>query len=236
MEIPAGGRGAYRLAQFDNYAHRLRRFFPHTPPLTIDLRARVSAPDLPGTWGFGLWNDPFGLSLGFGGAPLRLPALPNAAWFFYGSPENSLSFREDVPANGFFAGTFASPRIPSLLLAPALLGLPLLALRPISRLLRRLAGGVIRQAGAPVRVNVTDWHDYRIEWQPRLGRFFVDGNLMLETTLAPAAPLGLVIWIDNQYAAWRADGRIHFGTLSNPAAWLEIEKYEFRQEYPPAAR
>jgi hypothetical protein len=223
MEIPAGPRGTYRLSQFDDYARRPRRLFPHTAPRTLNLRARVSADALPGTWGFGLWNDPFGLSLGFGGMPFRLPTLPNAAWFFYGSPENSLSFRDDLPANGFFAGTFASPRLPSPLLAPALLGIPLLAVRPLSRWLRGLAARVIRQAGAPARVDVTVWHDYKIEWEPSLCRFFVDETILLETPLAPSGPLGLVIWIDNQYAAWGPDGRPGYGTLSNPAAWLETD-------------
>ncbi|KAF0107258.1 MAG: hypothetical protein FD146_1736 [Anaerolineaceae bacterium] len=248
MEIPAGPRGTYRLAQFDDYARRPRRLFPHAPPRTLSLRARVSAGALPGTWGFGLWNDPFGLSLGFGGTTFRLPCLPEAAWFFYGSPENSLSLqpchcerseaisrhargllrrsapRNDIPSSDFFAGTFAAPRIPSLLLAPAILGLPMLAIRPLSRWLRRLAGKLIRQDGASVRVDVTEWHDYKIEWQSRLCRFCVDDVPALETPLAPSGPLGLVIWLDNQYAAWGPDGRPGYGTLANPAAWLEVEE------------
>jgi len=222
MEIPAGARGTYRLAQLDDYSRRPRCFFPHAPPLTVSLRLRVSASDLPGTWGFGLWNDPFGLSLGFGGSPVRLPALPQAAWFFYGSPENSLSFQEDAPANGFFAGTFASPPLPSLVLAPAVLALPLLTIRPLSRWLHRLAGKFIHQDGAPVREAGSSWHEYKIQWQSCLCRFSVDDVLLLETPLAPSAPLGLVIWIDNQYAAWGPDRRPGYGTLGNPAAWLEI--------------
>jgi len=222
MEIPAGARGTYRLAQLDDYSHRPRRFFPHVPPLTVSLRARVSASDLPGTWGFGLWNDPFGLSLGFGGSPVRLPALPQAAWFFYGSPENYLSFQEKVPANGFFAGTFASPHFPTLVLAPTALALPMLAICPLSRWLHRLAGKLIHQDGAPLRVDAAPWHAYKIEWQSSLCRFCVDDVIVLETHLAPSAPLGLVFWIDNQYAAWDPDRRPGYGTLKNPAAWLEI--------------
>jgi hypothetical protein len=34
--------------------------------------------------------------------------------------------------------------------------------------------------------------------------------------------LGLTLWIDNQYAAWRPDGKIGFGVLGNEEAWLEI--------------
>jgi hypothetical protein len=278
MEIPAGPRGTYRLAQYDDYTHLSRDRFPHVPPLTlrqaqgnaISLRARVSAADLPGTWGFGLWNDPFGLSLGFGGTASRLPALPQAAWFFYGSKENHLSLRggsssserseerietrrhrtrrvgnpladreiasgnpqkagagdrprNDTPANGFFAGTFRSPSIPSLLLAPAALTLPLLPIRPISRWLRRLTSKIILQSGIPVEVDVTKWHEYKIEWQRDGCSFFVDGQSILVTPISPRGRLGLVIWIDNQYAFWRPDGRAGWGTLENPKAWMEIE-------------
>jgi len=254
LEISSGQRGQYRLAQLDDYSRLSRRAFLWRPPFTLSLRARVSAPDLPGTWGFGLWNDPFGFALGFGNTPGRLPALPNAAWFFYSSPENYLSLqpchceersdeailtpargllrrqktaaRNDTPANGFFAGTFRSPRWPSPLLAPALLALPFLALRPASRLLRRLASHIVRQDGNAMGVDVTQWHDYSIHWQADAVAFFVDGAEILRTPLAPRGPLGLVVWIDNQYAAWRPDGKLGYGTLKNPSAWLEIENIE----------
>jgi hypothetical protein len=52
----------------------------------------------------------------------------------------------------------------------------------------------------------------------------VDEALVLETPVSPRPPLGLVIWIDNQYAAWGPDGKIGFGVLENTKpAWLEIK-------------
>ena len=246
LSIPAGPRGQYRLAQLDDYAHLPRSAFPRSPPFTLSLHARASATDLPGTWGFGLWNDPFGFALGFGGTARRLPALPNTAWFFHASPENYLSLLNDpstpfvprasaarrcetagsgqaAPPNGFFAGTFRSLRWPAPLLAPALLALPFLALRPVSRLLRRLASQIVHQDGSAVGVDVTQWHEYSIRWHGDIVFFAVDGAEILRTPLAPHGPLGLVLWIDNQYAAWRPDGRLGYGTVANPAAWLEIE-------------
>jgi hypothetical protein len=250
LDIPAGPRRAYRLAQVDDYMSLPRRAFPAQPPWTLSLRARLSAAHLPGTWGFGLWNDPFGFAIGFGGTARRLPALPNAAWFFHASEESCLSLqpcrceppffggeatpspagrllrqkspRSDTPANGFFAGTFLSPRWPSPLLAPALPALPLLALRPASRLLRRLAGSIVRQDGCALNVDVTGWHAYSLRWQPEAVTFLVDGAELLRTPLAPRPPLGLVIWMDNQYAAWRPDGSLGYGTLENAEAWMEI--------------
>jgi hypothetical protein len=227
LEIPAGAVGTYRLAQLDDYSSLSRRHFPHSPPWGLSLRARVSATNLPGTWGFGVWNDPFGFSIGLGGTVGRLPVLPNVAWFFHGSPPNWLSFQDGIPAQGFFAGTFHSPQIPSLLLAPALVALPFLPFRPFSRLLRRLAGKMIHQDATTIPADVTNWHDYSIGWLHDSTEFKVDGETILKTSLAPAPPLGLVLWLDNQYAAWTPEGKLGYGTLENPNAWLEINSKYF---------
>jgi len=222
LSIPAGQKGIYRLAQLDDYARLSRRHLPWRPPLTLRLRARLSAVDLPGTWGFGLWNDPFGMSLGFGGTAGRMPALPEAAWFFHASPENHLALRDSLPARGFFAGSFHSPGIPLPLMAPALLALPLLPVRPISRLLRRSAARVIRQEAVAIPLDVTQWHLYSISWLREVLYFAIDERNILESRLILRPPLALVLWIDNQYAAWTPDGRIGYGTLGNSAAWLEL--------------
>ena len=67
LEIPAGPAGTYRVAQLDDYAHLPRLRFPWRSDteqvLRLSLEARLSAPELPGTWGFGWWNDPFSLVL-----------------------------------------------------------------------------------------------------------------------------------------------------------------------------
>lgn len=222
LSIPPGTGGAYRLAQLDDYAHRSRRSFPWDPPLTFSLQVRLSHPGLPGTWGFGLWNDPFGLSLGFGGKAGRLPALPNAAWFFHASKPNYLSLRDDLPARGFLAATFRSPNWPSILFTPALPGLGLLALPPFRRWLRRAVGSIVQQDAVSVGLEVQEWHAYQITWQSNTVRFGVDGGTILETDVSPNPPLALVLWLDNQFAAWEPSGNIHYGTLENPSAWLEL--------------
>jgi hypothetical protein len=226
LEIPIGGNGSYRVAQLDDCATLSRRHFLHAPSWTLSLHARVSASNLPGTWGFGLWNDPFGFSLGFGGTEGRLPVLPNAAWFFSASPPNWLSLRDEIPAHGFFAGTITSPWVPSLLLAPVLLALPFLALRPISRFLRKMASKIIRQDAKTINVDVIKWHNYSIQWLYDFVEFRIDGETILKTSISPIPPLGLVLWIDNQFATWTSEGRLGYGTLDNPAAWLEIRSIE----------
>jgi len=223
LEIPAGPAGRYRLAQLDDYTDLPRRAFPWQPPLRLSLRARASQVDLPGTWGFGLWNDPFALSLGFGGAR-RAPALPNAAWFFFASAPNYLSLRDDLPAEGGLAATFQSPRWPAILLAPGALALPLLAIRPFSRVIRRLGRRIVRQDSTALLSDPTGWHTYQLEWSQGRVTFNLDESAILETGGTPLGPLGLVIWVDNQYAAWPPTGRLSFGTLANnQPSWIEIE-------------
>src|SRR5690242_8468854 len=101
FEIPAGPAGTYRLAQLDDYSALPRGRFPLNAPASLSLRCRVSGSPLPGTWGFGFWNDPFGFSLGLQGTTPRLPALPNAAWFFHASAKNHLSLQDHLPGSGF---------------------------------------------------------------------------------------------------------------------------------------
>lgn len=224
LEIPAGPPGAYRLAQLDDYSHRPRKKFPWQPPLTFTLQACASASEtLSGTWGFGLWNDPFSFSLGIGGGTRRIPALPNAAWFFFASPPNYLSLRDDLPAQGSLAATFRSPQPPAAILAPGVLALPLLAAPSLARLVRKSARRVILQSAASLQVDTAAWHTYRIEWQSGSARFLIDDQTILDTSVSPHGPLGLVLWIDNQYAALPPNGVLGYGALANPyPAWIEL--------------
>ena len=219
--IPVGPADKYRLAQLDDYATLSRGRFPLRSPLRLNLSARVSSQFIPGTWGFGLWNDPFGLSLGFGGNPFRLPALPNAVWFFGASPESHLSFRDNKPGQGFLAQTFRSPAFHPLLV-------PAGAALPFSRkTARRFLGRVIAEDGARISVDVTQWHSYQLDWREEWVSFEVDETLVFKSPVSPPPPLGLVIWIDNQYAAFTPEGKIGFGVLENPEpAWLEVQDIE----------
>ena len=255
LSIPAGSGNKYRLAQLDDYTKTPRKQFPLRSPLSLELSARASSNSIPGTWGFGFWNDPFGLSLGFGGNPFRLPALPNAVWFFGASKESYLSFKSELrpeqseaksegssesasrlpatpaihsgpdafrergeAANGFLAQTFRSPSFHPLLI-PAGLSLPFSRRRT-----RRLLGKIIDEDGIRLSVDVMQWHRYKLDWREDRVIFEVDDDQVFESSVSPHPPLGLVIWIDNQYAAFTPEGRIGFGVLENvEPAWLEIK-------------
>jgi hypothetical protein len=218
LSLPAGSSGTYRLAQLDDYAKTARRKFPWRFPRSLSLSSRSSSSSIPGTWGFGLWNYPFGMSLGYAEDGFRLPTLPNAVWFFHGSGENYLSFRDDKAAHGFLAQTFRSPAFHSLLI-PAGMVLPF-----SRKLTRRLLTKVIDEDAIRPGVDVTQWHRYRLEWREDRVSFEVDDVPAFESPVSPRPPLGLVIWIDNQYAAFTPEGKIGFGVLENPEpAWLEIK-------------
>lgn len=223
LELPAGSANEYRLAQMDDYSKIPRSSFLWKPPVCLRLYAACSSGQIPGTWGFGFWNDPFSFSLGFRGGIRRLPALPNCAWFFFASPPNYLSLIERIPAFGYLAATFQSPTLPPMLLWLCAPLLPLAAFPAGGRLLRSIARKIISQDAILVNINPLDWHDYRLEWGLDKVNFFVDEKMVFTTRVVPNPPASCVIWIDNQYASLPPNGRLRYGTLANPKpAWIDI--------------
>jgi hypothetical protein len=230
LQIPAGPGGVYRLAQLDDYLGLPRDKFRHQPPCSISLECRTSAAEIPGTWGFGLWNDPFSLSLGLGGGTRRFPALPNTAWYFFASPPNYLSFRDDLPAHGSLAATFRAPPAHPLLLA---LAAPLaagLVIPFLGRIGRRLLRRRIQQDTLALVINPVVWHDFQIAWNRETVSFSIDGIKTLETRISPIGPLGFVVWIDNQYVALPPNGQLAYGTLPNlTTSWIEVRNLTITQ-------
>lgn len=236
LSIPAGPASAYRLAQLDDYSGLPRKSFRWQVGSRLSLAARACQPDLPGTWGFGLWNDPFSMGIlsRVGGSRsrvrLRLPALPDTAWFFYASPPSYLSLRDDLPARGWLAAAFSSRQIPSLALLPAILGAPLLFFPPGVRLVRRSLRALVQQDAALLDHDPVDWHRYEITWDPGCLRYLVDGQEMLRTGITSRVRLGLVIWIDNQYMAATPQGQLKYGMLpTSEPAWIEISDLQVQR-------
>lgn len=223
LSIPAGPAGHYRLAELDDYGRLKRRSFPWTAPFQLSLQARASAAVIPGTWGIGVWNDPFGLGILSRAQGVRLPVLPNAAWFFFASPPNFLSLRDDLPAQGALAATYRSAHWPSVLLALGAPAFAMLAIPAAARFLRRLARRFIHQDATALQIDPTGWHEYGLDWRYDSVNFQVDAQTVFQTGIAPEGRLGLVIWIDNQFAAFPPDGRLRYGTLSaQEETWIEV--------------
>jgi hypothetical protein len=225
LEIPPGTPRRYRLAQLDDYSNLRRISFSWRPPITLTLKARVSSKGIPGTWGFGFWNDPFGMGYLANPKSFRCPTLPNAAWFFHASSQNYLSLRDDIIAHGWFTSSFYSPNRIYPILLLGLLVIPALYLPSLMKIFRKFARNFIFQDAAMINTDPTIWHSYKIHWESERIRSFVDSQLIYESALVPLTPLGLVLWIDNQYAAIHPTGYFRYGMLENTEpAWLEIRE------------
>jgi len=219
----------YTNAQIDDYQHLPRRDFPWRPPLRLILRARFSHPSidetgdlataLSGTAGFGFWNDPFGM------AGPRSPALPQAVWFFYAAPPSNLKLDIDTPGWGWKAATIDARRWQFAALTPTIpLAVPLMNLLPLYRTLWPIGQRAIGVAERSVPVSMTDWHIYSIDWRTDGVTFGVDGLTLLEAASAPAGPLGLVVWLDNQYMQVTPWGQFGWGTAAKAQRqWLEVD-------------
>jgi hypothetical protein len=85
-------------------------------------------------------------------------------------------------------------------------------------------GKAIGEDGVRLSVAATEWHRYRLDWREDRVVFAVDDSPIFESTVSPKPPLGLVIWIDNQFAAFTPEGKVGFGVLENTEpSWLEIK-------------
>jgi hypothetical protein len=222
----------YADAQIDDYQGRARGGFLWRPPLVLTVHARFShdasrmAGDggLQGTSGFGFWNDPF-LMTGW-----RLPAPPRALWFFYASPPSNIALDSTVPGFGWKAATIDALRPGAAALAlTAPLSIPLMNIGRVYRAFWPTAQRVLGIGEAEIPTRMTGWHTYTIGWEAKRARFGVDDRSILECETAPGGPLGLVIWLDNQYLVATPWGRLRYGLLATPGEqWLEIERVEIR--------
>jgi hypothetical protein len=208
----------YADAQLDDYAGLRRGRFRWCAPARLRVRARLSA-GARGTAGFGFWNNPFGPQAGW-------PALPDAVWFFYASPPNAMELVPGVPGDGWKAAVVHAAR-PG---APAW-GLPVVAALAWARLTGRTARAgrwLQRLTGAHEAVlaaDPADWHAYEIDWGRDAAVFCVDGAEVLRAPGPPRGPLGLVIWIDNQYAVVTPRGVLGGGIVAlESEQWLELEE------------
>lgn len=200
----------YTNAQITDYDYQTFRF-RWQPPLRMTLRARASSSgaDLRGTAGFGFWNHPFS-------PDVRRVRLPQAIWFFFGSPPNYMQLAQGIDGSGWKAATIDAGRGNALMLTP--LALPALLLMQVPTLYRLLYPPIQRAlAIGEVRLDDTllsAWHTYTIDWLPQRAVFRVDDQVVLDTPFAPRGACGFCAWIDNQYAIVTPQGRFGGGIIS----------------------
>lgn len=223
LALPVGTPG-YADAQLDDTSSRRRADLPHRPPTHLSLEARAFNETQAGTLGFGFWNDPFPSFGGAAGSGRFWPASPQALWFFGRWPPSDLPFAAGAQGTGWCAACIRAPSLPGL--PVAVLG----ALAAAAMAVPPLRSTVIRTFWArtsgwqhDLKPGFDQWRRYEIDWQERLIEFSVDGTKVLRVPVAMAGPLGLVIWIDNQWATFTAAHGLHFGaTPLRDNAWLEI--------------
>ncbi len=215
----------YTDAQIDDYQTLPRSDFLWKPPVRMIVKARFShsVGELSGTAGFGFWNDPFMMT----GA--RRPTLPRVIWFFYSSAPSNMKLASDVPGPGWKAGTLDALRWPFFALLPtAPLAVPLMNVPwlyntcwPIGQRAIQVSEHLLDD------VEMTEWHTYQLEWYPGTATFKVDDVVVLDCQTAPRGPLGLVIWLDNQYMVMTPWGKFGYGLINHEETqWMEIRDLE----------
>jgi hypothetical protein len=219
LALPGAQAGDYSDAQMDDYTGLPRSRFPWRPPLRLEARARIShrIADLRGTAGFGFWNAP----LTAAGGVLR---LPEAVWFFAASPPSNMALVPGSPGWGWKAQVVHAQRLGALAAGIPTLGA--VAWARLSGRERTAARWIHQLTGAHetvIAADVTEWHDYALEWRRKEARFWVDGDLVLIVPGPPSGPLGFVAWIDNQYAVATPRGTLRFGTLDSRPQWLTLD-------------
>ncbi len=216
----------YTDAQIDDYQGLARRDFWWRPPVQMTVRARFSHPagELSGTAGFGFWNDPF-MMTGW-----RWPTPPRVIWFFYASSPSNMKLDINTPGHGWKAATLDALRWPFFALLPtALLAVPLMNISWLYRTFWPIGQRAINVSEVLLPVEMTEWHTYAIDWQPKTAHFSVDGETVLTCDTPPQGPLGFVMWLDNQYLVATPWGRFEYGLLDAPGRqWLEVSEIEIR--------
>ena len=217
LVIPSIGADAYTDAQLDDYDHSLPRRFINRPPQHLRIHARFSHAQLKGTAGFGFWNHPFSRD----GDVL---APPSNVWFFYSSPESDLRLARGTPGHGFKATVLTGGTMPGFIVRMA--GLSLRAARrftPLMRLLMYAGRTAVQTHETQLRLDMTQWHDYEIEWLDQNAVLGVDGTQVLRAPRPPHMELGFAAWVDN-YQAVAHGGDYQFAYVASPQdQWLEME-------------
>lgn len=210
--LPALRPTQYANAQITDYVPTQRNF-QYRPPLRMTVTARAFGnKGLFGTAGFGFWNHPFVPGeQGF--------RVPQALWFFFGSPPNNMALALDAPGYGWKAATFNAHRWPFYAMLPlAPIGVLLMQLPPLYRRLWPIGQCAIGVSETHLNTNTLfQEHTYTIEWLPNEVAFFVDHKMVHQTLRAvPTAPLGFIAWLDNQYAIVTPQGQFGFGFVDVP--------------------
>ena len=208
----------YSNAQISDYyrpvGEKMRFDFVWRPPLRMSVTTWAQVEGQPiealrGTAGFGFWNHPFSPDVS------RLPRLPRALWFFFGSIPNNMRLAYGVPGHGWKASTIDASRKRALLLTPfALPAVLLMQIPSLYGLLWKPIQRVLKIDEHLLNIELLSvQHTYTLEWRADGAVFQVDDRTVFETPFAPQGKMGFVAWLDNQYAVVTPQGQFGFGIV-----------------------
>ncbi len=202
-------------AEIDDHRTAPRWNLKWKPPVTLTVRARFSHPagEIAGTAGFGFWNDPFDW-VG------NVESPPNALWFFYASPHSDMAFVRGVPGQGWKAGMLNGGRADRLTMA---IGNFIFRIPGMSKLVFAIAQTRLNAAEQVLTADMTEWHDYVLEWGKREAIFRVDGQEVLRAANPPSVPLGFVAWVDNNATTMGPGKQFDFQRVAVARRqWMEL--------------
>ena len=130
-----------------------------------------------------------------------------------------------TPGYGWKAATIDTMRPHALLLAPFVpVAVPLMNIRPFYHAVWPIIQRAVNVEEAVIAAETTEWHTYAIEWRKEHDQFTVDGTTVLKNAPSPWGPLGLVMWLDNQYMVVTPWGRLGWGLLDiSGCQWMEVD-------------
>jgi hypothetical protein len=219
----------YSDSQIDDYTMLSKADYVWKPPLRMTVRARFSHRAatanstektrgiLRGTAGFGFWNKPFTMQGNWF-------TLPEAIWFFYTAPPSNMALVPGLPGWGWKAQVIHTT--PASILSnvvPTAVGAAYGRVRSNAHLTGRAMQRFTGAHEAIVTEDMTEWHTYTLEWHSHESLFWVDGARVLRVPKAPKKPLGLVIWLDNEYCVVTPRGELRFGKTTAAEQWLDVD-------------
>ena len=214
--IDGAEEGLLSDAEIDDHRTVPRDKLPWKLPLRMRVRARMShhSSEIQGTAGFGFWNDPFDWAG-------NVQAPPNAVWFFYASPHSDMAFDSSARGHGWKAASLNGGRADPLTMG---IGNFLFQLPGMSKLVFRLAATRIHAYEHVMdNVQLSEWHDYQIDWLAQKAIFFVDGLQVFVAPNPPNVPLGFVAWVDNNAAVMGTQREFDFRRIQvSQRQWMEL--------------
>jgi hypothetical protein len=211
-------QGQLSDSELDDHRTLPRDRLAWKPPLRLTVRARMShrSGEMLGTAGFGFWNDPFDWI-----GNVEMP--PNALWFFYASPQSDMSFVSSVRGDGWKAATLNGGHADKVTMA---IGNLIFRLPGMSRLVFKIAQTRIHANESVLdHVDMTEWHEYQIDWLMEKAIFIVDGKEVMCAPNPPQVPLGFVTWVDNNAAVMGPGRDFDFRRIAvSQRQWLELTR------------